>query len=415
MSVWRLLLLLHLPACVIIIQNEKGEDTDASPADTDLPDTDLPDTDANGTIDADDDGVPAAEDCDDADPALAAIAEDGDCDGARTADDCDDQDDGLAAVSVDPDCNGIAGCQAEVDLVHPGDGATGVFYRRSGVRVEFDQDERVTGTISVRASGGAPAPGTTTFSADGETMTYTFTAPLTPSTEYIVDIGYACGSSLRSTFTTSSTGAPVNGADQVGSVYELDLLQLDPDDVHEPADWDTVEAVLIANPFPPLYLSPAAFGPGGFTTRLGVEVPGVLSPEQDLCEPAIDLPFLSSYDENPYFTGSSTNLTLPQMSGIVWNLRSVEASGAFAPDGSAIEGLQIDALIDLSGNDHLGLGDLCQLIAIAGVTCGDCGDGTSTCVRFAAEGIRAPRVDLGTLQLVDAADIAANPACEPEP
>ena len=57
--------------------------------------------------DADCDGVLTADDCDDADETLGAIAEDEDCDGVLTADDCDDADETLGAIAEDGDCDGV--------------------------------------------------------------------------------------------------------------------------------------------------------------------------------------------------------------------------------------------------------------------------------------------------------------------
>ena len=57
--------------------------------------------------DADGDGVPAAEDCDDADPTLGAREDDGDCDGVPWADDCDDASPASAVRADDGDCDGI--------------------------------------------------------------------------------------------------------------------------------------------------------------------------------------------------------------------------------------------------------------------------------------------------------------------
>ncbi|MEN0066729.1 MAG: lamin tail domain-containing protein [Myxococcota bacterium] len=58
-------------------------------------------------VDADNDGVPTADDCDDNDEMLGAIADDADCDGILTADDCDDNDDQSNAVADDGDCDGF--------------------------------------------------------------------------------------------------------------------------------------------------------------------------------------------------------------------------------------------------------------------------------------------------------------------
>jgi hypothetical protein len=53
------------------------------------------------------DSVLTADDCDDSDPALMAVADDADCDGVLTADDCDDGDSTLIAIADDADCDGV--------------------------------------------------------------------------------------------------------------------------------------------------------------------------------------------------------------------------------------------------------------------------------------------------------------------
>ena len=58
-------------------------------------------------VDEDGDSVPVEEDCDDNDPNLGAISNDGDCDGVLTLDDCNDSDDGSTIVSEDGDCDGV--------------------------------------------------------------------------------------------------------------------------------------------------------------------------------------------------------------------------------------------------------------------------------------------------------------------
>ena len=61
----------------------------------------------DAAVDADEDGVPAEEDCDDADASSTAIADDADCDGVPTADDCDDADASSTAIADDADCDGV--------------------------------------------------------------------------------------------------------------------------------------------------------------------------------------------------------------------------------------------------------------------------------------------------------------------
>jgi cysteine-rich repeat protein len=57
--------------------------------------------------DADCDGVPTAQDCDDSDPARGARAADADCDGIPTVKDCDDSDPAIGARFSDLDCDGV--------------------------------------------------------------------------------------------------------------------------------------------------------------------------------------------------------------------------------------------------------------------------------------------------------------------
>jgi len=69
--------------------------------------------------DADCDGVPAADDCNDNDPSLRAVADDADCDSVLTADDCNDGNPGLLAIANDADCDGVV-TAADCNDVDPG-------------------------------------------------------------------------------------------------------------------------------------------------------------------------------------------------------------------------------------------------------------------------------------------------------
>lgn len=88
-------------------------DQDGIPADEDCDDGDP----AMPLEDADCDGVATAEDCDDGDPSLPAY--DADCDGVMTAEDCDDADPGLLALADDADCDGFP-AEADCDDADPG-------------------------------------------------------------------------------------------------------------------------------------------------------------------------------------------------------------------------------------------------------------------------------------------------------
>jgi hypothetical protein len=66
---------------------------------------------ADTYIDADNDGVPADQDCDDEDSESTILENDADCDTVLTAEDCDDTDATLGAMDLDGDCDGVPTAQ----------------------------------------------------------------------------------------------------------------------------------------------------------------------------------------------------------------------------------------------------------------------------------------------------------------
>ena len=90
---------LSMTAMLLFACGEKEETTEPSTEPAGEPSEEV--------TDADEDGVPAEDDCDDSDADLGAVAEDGDCDGILTADDCDDEDDSSNAIADDADCDGV--------------------------------------------------------------------------------------------------------------------------------------------------------------------------------------------------------------------------------------------------------------------------------------------------------------------
>jgi hypothetical protein len=115
-------------ACTGDDDDTAGDDDDTGDDDT-SGDDDMGDDDSAGDdddtapVDADNDGVPAAEDCDDNDANLGAMAEDGDCDGALTAADCNDAEVALGAIAADADCDGAltaADCNDADSSIYPG-------------------------------------------------------------------------------------------------------------------------------------------------------------------------------------------------------------------------------------------------------------------------------------------------------
>jgi len=87
-------------------------------------------------IDNDGDGVAEADDCDDNDENLGAVADDADCDGTQTDEDCDDNDDTIYPGApeiwddgIDQDCDGVAdvegaACSADLTVSFPDGSST---------------------------------------------------------------------------------------------------------------------------------------------------------------------------------------------------------------------------------------------------------------------------------------------------
>ncbi len=99
-----LLMSLSLPACSPDNQRKNTETTqDTSSSGDD--DGSGDDGGTGGPTDADGDGVPSTDDCDDANASMPN--NDADCDGILTADDCDDDDPTSTTIVTDADCDGI--------------------------------------------------------------------------------------------------------------------------------------------------------------------------------------------------------------------------------------------------------------------------------------------------------------------
>ncbi len=106
----RLLLVLAVSGCAPNTKDsapsvDVDADGDGVPQGDDCDDTDI----ERGDIrdDADCDGARTEVDCDPDDPAVGDITDDADCDGAFTATDCDDSDTSLGSRLEDADCDGI--------------------------------------------------------------------------------------------------------------------------------------------------------------------------------------------------------------------------------------------------------------------------------------------------------------------
>ena len=277
-------------------------------------------------------------------------------------------------------------------------------YYRTDIRFTLAIEE--TGaTVVVTDAGGAEVAGAT--SVLGTVVTWNGTADLSPSTSYTATLNYECGAAPVS-FTTSDTGAPT-GVDITDLVFELDLAS--GEWVEPPGVGEIIASQLGAVQ---VLVSPKVVTPTEITMigALGDGVGG-----QDPCSPYLDFGQAAGWTD-PYFELSSELLTL-DVAGVVVDVEDLLLAGAFAPDGSRIQGAVLQGSVDTRPLGSLvgatGTGDdaVCQLVAIFGITCDECGDGTGPyCLSINVDNIVAEQIPGATpLEMIDQAAIDANPAC----
>lgn len=336
--------------------------------------------------------------------AMTVVACDGG--GKDTTDDTDD--------TTDTTCVS----ELKTDYIYPADGADDVFFRQNTVEVYFDQDETSTGSIEITDAAGASVAGDTTFSSNGETMTFTFDAALSPSTTYTATVAYSCDKSFSTTFTTTSTGAAVATDEFLGNVYDISLTSLGNARVtNPPGIGETLTGLLAQAGDIDILVSPSMLNGDGdieMIGGLGTTDGGSLA--QDMCTESIVFPEAASYDENPFFDISGNNVAI-SVQGISITIAELQISGAFSPGAASLEGVRVNAFVDTAALDLGDLGatlgdDLCATVELlAGVSCEDCGNGSMTCLRLTIENITADKTAIDGLTLVTADDVANNATC----
>ncbi len=296
--------------------------------------------------------------------------------------------------------------QSTLESFFPENGATDVFYK-TPIEIVFGQDEATTATITV-TSGGTAVAGTTTFSSDGETAYFAPTADLMPSTTYEVAVAFSGGKNASATWTTSDTGAAVDGNTLIGNIYSIDIFS---GRITEPAGVGDLLGSLLGDTPINVLISPSELNGTELTMR------GALGNEdfsQDVCSESIDFPVPADYSSSPYFTIEGLNVPI-SVQGITLTIDTLNVSGAFSPNGDAIEGAAITASLDSRKLSGLDIGDICELVVIAGISCTPCSDGTAACLDVKVDSLVAAKVGTGGITPVDLAAVEANPDCVAAP
>jgi hypothetical protein len=300
--------------------------------------------------------------------------------------------------------DGDGGCTTEVAPGYPAAGAAD-FYYRSALDASLTNGDG-SEVMVVKDAAGAELAGTS--ASDGSTVTFAPDSPLTPNTEYSVEITTCAAEPVAYTFSTSGIGTPTDGCDLTGQTFVVDLQNAR---FVEPAG---VAELLLGQLEDSILLSATEVNADSISM---IGALGDANGAQDECTVSLnDFPAASYAD--PYFELDADNLTL-SVSGIDITIDSFAISGDFASDCSGFGGgtlageLDARTLAPLLG-DLLGITDpdeVCATLTGFGVTCAPCAsDGAEYCVEVYVDQLGA-EAKAGALQVITDADVEANPDC----
>ncbi len=284
-------------------------------------------------------------------------------------------------------------CGVTIDRTTPASGATNAYYRGT---IEFElSDADPTATVVTDIAG------TQTFSEDGETVIFTPTAPLSPSTDYTVTLNY-CGGSADVAFRTSDLGTSVTDTDGlVGKAFALDLAAAR---IVEPAG---IGAVLSSYLTQDILVGISGVSGNQIQMIGAIGAEGAEPPVQNYCDPTIPFP-TADFSSAPFFSIGPADTTL-NVAGFAITIGDLNITGTIAPDGSyfgggtlsgTIDTRPLAPLLDDSGNE----GAICDLAVSFGVTCEPCADGMNFCLNLVADQIVATGVSTGPVVEIAGSD-----------
>ena len=281
----------------------------------------------------------------------------------------------------------------------PEPGSNNVYYR-SNIRVEILAADAAA-TVTLRTADGIEVAGDATN--EDTTLTFTPAEPLTPSTDYVVELNYECGL-VEIPWRTSDVGGPL-AEDVVGKVYELDLAG---GEWREPPGVGQALATLAAD-------VEVLVSPTEVTTDISfLGGLGTGDDEQNVCSETFLLE--GATFEDPFFQ-LSTPLLPFNVGGINVDIENLNLSGAFSPNGDELAGMVLQGTVDTRSLSGL-IGEpdnpnaACDLVLqLANVACEECADGSGAfCLSVLVENISAPEVNT-ELATITTEDVNTNPGC----
>ena len=305
------------------------------------------------------------------------------------------------------------GCGIEIDESYPALNAADVYYL-SDLSVELsDPDE--TAALTLTDASGADVAGTVTV--DDDTLTFSPTASLAPSTSYNLNVDY-CGSEEPAVipFTTSALGTALEGGDDViaGRTYALDISS---GTFVEPAGVGDLIGGLLENN---ILIGVKSVEDSQMNIRGAISV--AATTEQDLCTETLEEFPAADFSAAPYFEIPEEDVTL-SVAGFTATIYGLAVTGTFSSDGTyfgggtlqgELDARQILPLLGDAGLDAETPEEVCGLLLGFGVQCVTCqSDSEPLCVRLVVERLTADETGVELLPIsVD--EIDANEDCASE-
>jgi len=249
--------------------------------------------------------------------------------------------------------------------------------------------------------------GETSLSEDGETVTFTPTGGLSPSTEYTMGLDYCYDGQPEITFSTSHFGAPLEASGQLeGQTYVLNF-EVGEYIIGENAG-DLLNSVFTRNilvQFEEVYDISAQ-------VLIAIGKPNATTLDQDKC--ARTIPMDVSIGTLPLITGREESFTFGAMGGQL-RFDSINFEGTISSDLSALGGLTYHAsmgiagivdILDEFGGEEVG----CDLAENLGIPCEPCvNEPDANCITIAAKGISGTHTEVDLEVITDA---GTHPDCD---
>ena len=303
------------------------------------------------------------------------------------------------------DDSGVVGttdkCTVEVSGTSPADGSATAYFKD---QIDFKLTEPdATATITT------DIPGSQMVSADGLTISWVPSPVLAPLTDYSATLDY-CGGSVPLSFKTSELGGAMTDTSILQDrTYILDLGTAN---IVEPPGVGAVLGSLVetGNLIHVGTVSASSIGMSG----------GLQSADtggQDYCTATFPFPE-ADFSAAPYFAVGPQDTAL-SFAGYNINVKQLEITGTFAPDGSYFGGGTLGGSVDARdiatafpelGYDAAGL---CSFLVSFGAQCEACTDDSEPyCLTLVANQIvaeEASGVDFVEIAANDCADCASGP------